>query len=1134
MAVLGRLAFLLVASTLADAASLAIEASEACSEEPQVPEADISLLQVGISYGEIETSLDKEDGLHKEGNLHKDGGGHQESNITARRQISRVGVARPLLKRRSPSSRVAPTSSSQVRSTFGPGYSTSPMPDLGGSSASASAASAAARAGAGAGSSAQTSASAAQAPGLLSAILGGLTSSDYDYDEGWCVEARVGFMTLLMDSDSGDLLAVDLTDAFKESTRVSFMVTAMNVRGTYTDEYGYLSNLAFPVEETASTVFEFALSANNQSVDVYKLQMGIRTSDHQTKVALDLNTGSGWMDTLPRVEPPACYSSAADDRIVVSAGNLLATGFYVMNSLAGQYYTSRVVRAAAYPKNVAISIEYLMADTRPLTPLTIGFSLMHLPKHQMPPRDADARLLYFTTDYTDMGYRTSDTASELPSDAVDREVSMIWRYDLERLKGSIRIHVDPALPRRWHHKVKEGIEAWNVAFAEAGFPGAVRAVLPGDSDWPADYDMADVRFNTISWILSTTPIAIGIAKVDPRSGEIVKGDVLFSSGWVSLWMDDLDHLQPDLSHTLETTEPGAAAPGAGAPGANVSGTEALRASMLHHHTERRASQGFGMFSAAAGRPLNAEQREELLGDGIKDVIMHEVGHILGLRHNFKGSIGITYDCVMDPKCTATNGITASVMDYSPMNLPTEEHPDVHVFTPVVGAYDKLAIRYGYAVDTGANLVEVVNAAEAYDSCYDDDTYYEDPLCAAYDMTSDPLRYYDERLKLIAQAMKYLVNMSVANGDAYTQYGNSARGVISQAFSIGATLVPWLGGIEHTYAHRNDSKPPNEARQPVSAEKQRKAIGLILRVLRSEKSGFLPPPEALPYLVAGDKDFIYSLDIEEGVRIMTANLINRLLSVDRIRQIHKQEHLLGTSGDGLTVADYFTELIDGIIGEGLEVALQDPREWDLHRQLVYSLRKLFEAKVEFEDQIAYLFGATTSSVTLPDRQLPEEVFTILIYHLRRIHTEVESAHEHLVDGGSFAGWRFCSMENATCSCHGLVRFGLEANWSVAYAATGDTPCSGDGEYAPELGRRCECLANTPDSTDALSTHVAVLRRELSQVFCEPGEEPCQQPRIRAYDPVPSTLPVRSGARSGDRGIVGLLVVFATVLVGRCAA
>merc|ERR1719450_589220 len=163
----------------------------------------------------------------------------------------------------------------------------------------------------------------------------------------------------------------------------------------------------------------------------------------------------------------------------------------------------------------------------------------------MTPRVADDRLLFFTTKYQDMGEHIPGQ-NERPSSSVDRTSSVIWRFNVSSQPGGqIRFYVDPSVPPRWRRYFREGVENWNAAFAAIGKPGAVRAVCPGDEDWPADYHVSDVRYSTLSWSLSSQVVSMGIAKVDPRSGEILKSDIIMSNGWAKQWLLDLDLLVPN-------------------------------------------------------------------------------------------------------------------------------------------------------------------------------------------------------------------------------------------------------------------------------------------------------------------------------------------------------------------------------------------------------------------------------------------------------------------------------------------------------------------------------------------------------------------------------------------------------------
>ncbi|CAJ1459992.1 unnamed protein product [Effrenium voratum] len=339
-----------------------------------------------------------------------------------------------------------------------------------------------------------------------------------------------------------DFLRVSLTDSLlldmavlRRHRQVPVLVTAMSLDGAYTDEYGFDITRAEPLEDTENNLLQLQLSDDGKSVDVYKPGLGIRTSDLESLEAVTQGLGDGWLGSLERA--PCLEEPGA---IVVDAQQLIWAGFFAAY-IADDAVNFRILEAKAYPKNVDVAVEYLMGD---MGPIKVGFSLVLLPQVSMAPRPMDDRLLYFSSEFLDLGYREAPEG-EAPNHEVDRGSSTIWRYNLQALPGQqIRVHVDPSVPARWREFFRQGIEAWNAAFEVAGLRNSIRGVLPSDQD----YDISDARFSTISWDLSDEVASMGIAKVDPRSGEIIKSDITMSSGWVKAWLQDLDELAPGLTH----------------------------------------------------------------------------------------------------------------------------------------------------------------------------------------------------------------------------------------------------------------------------------------------------------------------------------------------------------------------------------------------------------------------------------------------------------------------------------------------------------------------------------------------------------------------------------------------------------
>lgn len=820
---------------------------------------------------------------------------------------------------------------------------------------------------------------------------------------GWCgFQGQSGFIDAYTLPPTNNLL-LDLTEGLRNNNSVRFVVTAMTISGAYLDGRGFMTEFASPMEETANTMFEFRLAADNISVDVFRPQLGLRTSDKEMLAALRRGTGSGHFDTLqtyrcakrsapafarspmqsaaaamPQIrlqrgqlfegapnglldnmslpaeallsmaefEAPA--QSAGPQRTVISGGALIRKGFFVANQ-AKQAVSYNLLSVKAYKNNMDVAVEYMMGDG---TSLTVGYSLVRLPEVAMKGRPADDRLLYFSTDYKDLGEhaRFSD---ERQAESVDRKISTIWRYNLAALpEQQIRIHIDPTIPKRWRKWFREGVEAWNEAFKEIGKPAAVRAVLPDDPDWPQDYDISDARFNTISWTVSSQVVSMGIAKVDPRSGEILKSDIIMSDGWVRSWLGDLDLLAPNFTHQLEQVQ--------GYRFEAYSDVNLLTSKRrVPTHLPRSGDRDhwgekLSLLAAAAGQPIKPATRDSILGEGLRHVVTHETGHILGLRHNFKGSLGVSYACTRSRSCSAIRGLTASVMDYIPVNYPTKDAPDVHLFSPVLGEYDKLAIRYGYSVQPeedqlGENntltarqqsgidmdLKTVLLEAENFQTCYDADRILgQDPMCAAYDMTDDPLHAYQDELRRLVEVQKHLLNNSVQPGASYTHYGDAVENVMSLASNIGVKVIDWLGGMSNQYVFRQgDGKHTTRmARQPVSNEMQKKALALLLAVLRPGKAGLLPPRKAWPYLVSSrGSGSVASLDISAREHTIAHGLLTRALAPAVLARMQADDQVMR---GGMSTGEYLDLLTASIFREGVKTSSR--KEWDLQRLYVGAL------------------------------------------------------------------------------------------------------------------------------------------------------------------------------------------------------
>lgn len=514
--------------------------------------------------------------------------------------------------------------------------------------------------------------------------------------------------------------------------------------------------------------------------------------------------------------------------------------------------SSHIESILGFPTNVEIdaALTYKGPDTPILSPdavsdyrsLPIGlrYSVFALPENPMRPRLADDRVGHFI-----------DTKKDFSRDKdPNPHLHYVKRWRLEKKDPSAALsdpiepivyYIDRSVPHEYRKWVREGIEGWNKAFEAAGFTNAVVAkeAPENDSTWSAE----DMRYSTVRWSAAhRMGFAIGPSQSDPRTGELLNADILISSEFVRGFLNDFAELGPAALVD------------------RYRGVNMLHQDLPTHvrdyfcAAESGAAMQLGFqFStlAALGEiDAGAPMPEALLGDAIRWLVLHEVGHTLGLRHNFKGSSGIPYDKLNDKSFTGEHGLTLSVMDYSPVNVAPDRSGQGHYWSPVVGTYDDWAIQYAYshiqvpaadgsngheAFDPADELQELRKIAEAASDpmhAYgtDEDNWLGpwavDPNTSAWELSSDPLQYARDRATLVEMVSPELENRLIEDGDAFYRLRAARVSMIGERLNSLLPVTKVVGGIYHVRDHKGD--PGNRLPfEPVPASRQREALELIV-------------------------------------------------------------------------------------------------------------------------------------------------------------------------------------------------------------------------------------------------------------------------------------------------------------------
>ena len=479
--------------------------------------------------------------------------------------------------------------------------------------------------------------------------------------------------------------------------------------------------------------------------------------------------------------------------------------------------------AAAVPGQPTPSLPRTLPDPRSLF-VQVHHSLSALPEQPMRARPADARVGYFSTTVVDF----TDDLTRTPR----RQFISRWRLAKQdptatRSKPiqSIVFWLDANIPEVYRDTVREGVLAWNRAFEAIGYQDAieVRQATPEQSADNLATGRASIRWMTNAQAQFG---AIGPSHVDPRSGEILDADIAIES----LTVRGMRQLRSQFMGDDEAAHEGDA---------------------CEHGLHAAEQLGTLLSLTEADRPIDPDSPEvqAFVLAYLKDVVMHEVGHALGLRHNFRASRWRSPAQLMDPALTTREGNSASVMDYAAVNLPPPGQRGGAPFQTTLGPYDFWAIEYGYGdlpesnAEAERKLRDIARRsaepqwvhALAYGSD-EDEALGIDPQALTFDLGDDPIAFARHRFALAQDLIDRTSQRTPTPLDDVDRPRRAVAHALRESARGAQVLIRQVGGV---VIRRQGPEARTDAIDPLPASQQRQALAVL------QQSWLRPQPLRIP-------------------------------------------------------------------------------------------------------------------------------------------------------------------------------------------------------------------------------------------------------------------------------------------------
>jgi hypothetical protein len=551
--------------------------------------------------------------------------------------------------------------------------------------------------------------------------------------------------------------------------------------------------------------------------------------------------------------------------------------------------------------------------------VTTHFSLASLPPSDYRPRLFDPRVGYFVEAFRDY----SDPERDTPFGRY------ILRWNLQKRdpeavlsppKKPIVFYLENNIPPEHRPAVRDGLLMWNRAFERIGIKDAIEVREQPDN---ADWDSNDFRYSTVRWVTSPDAgYAVAQFRNNPLTGEIVKANITIDGNWVRYAFFDYEDLANPIT-VVPAPEPGTYDPRA----------------FCDRGQQAAAHLAFGATALdLMDVPDLPSEKEKLIYQSVREMSAHEMGHILGLRHNFHSSTLLAPGELHNTAITREKGVVSSVMDYCPVNLAPPGVPQGDYYSLVVGPYDIWAIEYGYtAIDARtpeeelAALKRIAGRAAQPELAYGTDEECDfgseprsvNPLITRFDLSRDPVGWAEGQIRLARHLLGKFEARVPREGKSYSEARRKFSRLMGHQLNMLAQVSKMVGGIYTSRSFRGDPGAGLPQR-PVPAAEQRRALALIERHL-FDTSDYQFSPSLLNRL-ARDVNWHWGINLGQMINSPTEYplreqvlgaqrfVLARLLHPVLLSRLGNSEMRVASPADALTLPELLGRLTKSIWSE----------------------------------------------------------------------------------------------------------------------------------------------------------------------------------------------------------------------------